>query len=259
MKQETIAIESPEKIRFHYRIAKTGTRIGAYILDILLQFAIIFLLVLLVLAGGGLGDGFFSTGSAGDFQLLAAAFLYLIYFFLQWGYFTFFEIFKNGQSPGKRAMRIHVIRSDGDSLDASSIVLRNLLRAVDGFPVFHLLGGLISMIDKNSRRLGDMIADTVVVHEISFDLEEPDFQTRISAKSKAGPELELMAKLNEEELYVIRRFLADRHMLSPDRQQAVAAKLADRVKTRLNIPGKYKDSILFLETIYREHAHEDPE
>lgn len=257
MKQESIFIESPEKIRFYYKIARTGARIGAYVVDFIIQGVIIFLLVVFVLAGRGLEGGVFSPDFAGDFQLLAMAFLYLVYFFLQWGYFTFFEIFKNGQTPGKKAMRISVIRSDGDPLDASSIVLRNLLRAVDGFPLFHLLGGLVSMLDKRSRRLGDMVADTVVVHEIHFDLEEPNFETRISDEAKASPRLELMNKLNEEELYVIRRFLAERNVLTPDRQKEVAAKLAAGVRRRLNLKGTYQDEIAFLEKIYREHASED--
>lgn len=112
MKQETIIIESPEKIRFHYHIAKIGTRIGAYMLDVFLQLLILFLMVLMLVVGGGM-ETLFSKDMANDFQMLVAAFLYLLYFFFQWGYFTFFEIFKNGQSPGKRAMRIHVIRAMG--------------------------------------------------------------------------------------------------------------------------------------------------
>jgi uncharacterized RDD family membrane protein YckC len=258
LKQETVTIESPEKIRFYYPIAKIGTRIGAYFLDILIQVLVIFLIVLLMAASGGLGL-YFSTETAGDFTLMIAAFFYLIYFFFQWGYFTFFEILKNGQSPGKKAMRINVIRSDGDPLDVSAVVVRNLLRAVDGFPVFNLLGGLVSMLDKRSRRLGDMVADTVVVHEISFDLKEPDFKTFLSTQSSESPGIKLMSKLNEEELYVIRRFLADRHLLTPDRQKAVGEKLAASVKKRLNITQSFRDPVLFLETIYREHAHEDIE
>jgi uncharacterized RDD family membrane protein YckC len=257
LKQEFISIESPEKIRFYYKIARTGARIGAYIVDMMIQAFIVFVLVVYVIAAGGLNRGLFTPGFASDFQLLAIAFLYLVYFFLQWGYFTFFEMFKNGQTPGKKAMRINVIRANGDPLDASSIVLRNLLRAVDGFPFFHLLGGLISMLDKRSRRLGDMVADTVVVHEIHFDLEEPNFETKISEASKAKPAMELIKKLNEEELYVIRRFLTDRHMLTPERQNEVASKLAVSVRHRLNIKGNYKDETGFLEMIYKEHAHED--
>ncbi len=258
MKQETITIESPEKIRFYYPIAKIGTRIGAYILDMLIQGTVILLFVLVLTAKGGMSV-FFTIDTADDFTLMAVAFFYLIYFFFQWGYFALFEIFKNGQSPGKMAMRINVIRSDGDPLDAPAVVIRNLLRAVDGFPMFHLLGGLVSMLDNRSRRLGDMAADTVVVHEIGFDLEEPDFKTSLSAKSSGGPGIELMSKLNEEELYVIRRFLADRHLLTPGRQQAVGNKLADDVKKRLNLTQSSRNPVLFLETIYREHAHEDTE
>lgn len=249
MKQETVFIESPEKIRFYYKIAHTGTRIGAYILDIVIQGGIIILILLLFFSIGVLGDFL-----AGDFQFLALAFFYLVYFFLQWGYFTFFELFKNGQSPGKKILRIDVIKADGEPLDVSTIVLRNLLRAVDGFPFFHFLGGFISILDSKSRRLGDIVSDTLVVHEIRFDLEEPKFTTRLSSKSTAEPSMGLITKLDEEELYVIRRFLGERHLLSPVKQKNIAAKLAAGVKKRLNINDDSHDDIIFLEQIYREHS-----
>jgi len=82
LKQETIFIESPEKIRFRYKIAHTGTRIGAYLVDIVIQTGIILLLVLLLFASGGLKESVFSPEWATDYQMLAIAFLFLVYFFL---------------------------------------------------------------------------------------------------------------------------------------------------------------------------------
>lgn len=256
MKQETILIESPEKIRFRYKIAHTGTRIGAYLVDIAIQTGIIFLLVMLFFALGGPSHRFISAEMISDFQLLVIAFLYLVYFFFQWGYFTFFEIFRNGQSPGKRALRICVIKSNGEPLEASSIVLRNLLRAVDSFPLMNAIGGFISLMDNQSRRLGDIVADTVVVHEIRFDLKEPEFTTVLSPKSAQAPAMELITRLNEEELYVIRRFLNEYRLLSPERQKELAQKLADRVKHRLKIvqTETSRNPLIFLERVYREHA-----
>ncbi|MCP4151798.1 MAG: RDD family protein, partial [bacterium] len=184
--------------------------------------------------------------------------LYLVYFFFQWGYFTFFELLKNGQTPGKKAMRICVIKADGESPDASTIVLRNLLRAVDAFPAFHFLGGFVSILDKKSRRLGDIVADTIIVHEIRFQLEEPAFQTKLKSSGMKEPDFAPNVKLNEEELYVIRRFLNQRHLLSTEKQSAIAEKLADKVKTRLKIKKSLNSkNILFLESVYRKHADDD--
>ncbi len=256
MRQETISIETPEKIRFDYKIAQTGTRIGAYILDMVIQVTIIILGVLLLVFIGVWEGGSLPGPLTGQFQLLALAFFYLLIFFFQWGYFTMFEMFKNGQTPGKKAMRISVIRSNGEPLDASVIVLRNLLRAVDGFPVLSALGGFISILDKKSRRLGDIIADTLVVHEIRFNLKEPLFKTTISSKSQEEPAMKLMTKLDEEELYVIRRFLSDRCLLPEEKQKSIGTKLAANVKKRLDITGDFDDEIVFLERIYKEHSTE---
>ena len=68
--------------------------------------------------------------------------------------------------------------------------------------------------------------------------------------------MKLMAKLNEEELYVIRRFLSGRHLLSEEKQKSVGTKLASDVKKRLDIREDFSDEIVFLERIYKEHSRE---
>ncbi len=261
MRQETIYIETPEKIVFYYKIAQIGARVAAYVLDVVIQLAVIILVLLLISAVSGLGMTSLEPGGESQAFYLTVAFFYLLYFFFQWGYFALFELLRQGQSPGKRMLRIHVIRSDGEPLDAASILIRNLLRAVDGFPFLNILGGLVAMIDKKSRRFGDMVGDTLVVHEVRFDLKEPEFETRLSEQVVKGPGLELTRKLSEEELFVIRRFLQERYKIPKDRLREIASKLAGRVVQRLNIETSQveKDPVLFLERVYKEHTVADEE
>ena len=159
-----------------------------------------------------------------------------------------------GQSPGKKAMRIRVIKSNGGQLDFETIVLRNLLRAVDGFPLVHVVGGFIAMIDKLNRRLGDIVADTIVVNEIYFDLQEPDFYVNFKHKGLREIE-EISYKLDEEELYILRRFLNDREKLPKHKQQEVAQRLAEQVKERLKLDERINDPIHYLERIYKYHGN----
>ncbi len=256
MKLDSIAIESPEKIVFHYSIAKTGVRMAAYILDIILQILVAALAVTLFLLSGIVDSQTFKLGGRG-FGGLGIAFFYLLYFFFQWGYFAYFEMFKRGQSPGKRALKIRVIKDNGEALDVSSIVLRNLLRAVDGFPLFHVLGGLISIIDKKSRRLGDMVSGTLVVQEIGFDLKEPSFETKLSSRRRQDSQLQVENRLNEQQLLIIRKFLTGRIHLDEGKQRELADKLAAQVKETAGASTMIHNSIEFLEEIYRSHSHED--
>ena len=256
MKLDAIAIESPEKIVFHYRIAKTGARMAAYLLDIFIQILIAALLLILFFLMGIVNAQTFKVEVAG-FGQLALAFLYVLYFFFQWGYFAYFEMFRHGQSPGKRKMMIRVIKDNGEALDASSIVLRNLLRAVDGFPLFHFLGGLVSTIDSKSRRLGDMVSGTLVVHEMRFDLSEPSYETTFKVQGPENPHLRLSNRLNEQQLLIIRTFLNQSADLSDDKREELAMKLALQVKERTGADGPIQDAIVFLQDIYRSHSHED--
>ncbi len=257
MKLDSIAIESPEKIVFHYSIAKTGVRIAAYIVDVIVQFMVIAVLIIFFMLFGFIDAGAATRTFDQGFVYLAIAFFYLLYFFFQWGYFVFFEMFKQGQSPGKRTMKIRVIKSNGEPLDFSTIVLRNLIRSVDNFPVFHFMGGLISILDKKSRRLGDLVAGTLVVREITFDLSEPSYETRFTTPRRQDSSLRFSNRLNEQELFIIRKFLKERDNLTEDKQVELAEKLAARVRERAGVAETIHDPIEFLEEIYRSHSDED--
>ena len=93
------------------------------------------------------------------------ALLVIINFLILWGYFALFEIVWNGQTPGKRAGRIRVIRRDGQPVGAGEVIVRNLVRLVDFLPGFYGIGLITMFIDPQARRLGDMAASTIVVRE----------------------------------------------------------------------------------------------
>ena len=250
MKANTILIETPEKIRFDYKIADIGTRIAAFMIDLLIQFIIILIGYLLLYFSGSLS--YFFSSSIGN---LMKAFFMLLIFFLRWGYFVFFEITMEGQSPGKKAMRIRVIRENGESLKVEDIFIRNLIRTIDGVPGLPFVGAFVAMIDKKSRRLGDMAAGTLVVNEIHFNLKEPDFQVNIKEESAQNEKIETINKLNENELYIIRRFLNEKHKLPPEKEEEVAVKLMYQIKERLHLNHVELKPIEFLEEVYRQHGH----
>ncbi|HEO65006.1 MAG TPA: RDD family protein [Spirochaetes bacterium] len=250
LKERTITIETPEKIQFVYSISELGTRIAAYVLDLLIQ-TVVILLVFFLLLGGTIYSMSQDDDLIGN---TSKAFFLLMVFIIRWVYFVLFEVIMEGQSPGKKAMRIRVIRSNGEALDFETIVLRNLLRVVDSIPIplIPVVGAFVAMMDSKSRRLGDIVADTIVVHEIKFDLKEPDFSVKLS--HDRGRMENLKAKLNENELYIIRRFLNERTRLKAGREMEVALKLAQQVREKLKIQEDIDQPISFLERVYREHG-----
>ncbi|MAG32641.1 MAG: RDD family protein [Deltaproteobacteria bacterium] len=91
--------------------------------------------------------------------------LYLILLFLvEWFYPVLFEVLRGGQTPGKKMIGLRVVNADATPIGWNASIVRNLLRVVDFFPLFYV-GGIVSMlISSRYQRLGDLAADTLVVH-----------------------------------------------------------------------------------------------
>lgn len=88
-------------------------------------------------------------------------------FVISWGYHVYFEVRHQGRSPGKRLCGLRVVDSRGLPVTFQQSFVRNVIRVIDSAPAFYGLGGLISLLDRRSRRLGDIAADTLVIEERS--------------------------------------------------------------------------------------------
>lgn len=146
-----------EKVPFTYRVAGLGSRFLAWLVD---MFLIMGLDVMGALAGSVL-----FIGRPG----LGQAVMIVWQFVLMWGYFLFFEWLWQGQTPGKALLGIRVIQWRGTAMNFFQATIRNLLRVVDSLPVPvplgpGLLGFVVAACSREHRRLGDLAADTLVVH-----------------------------------------------------------------------------------------------
>jgi uncharacterized RDD family membrane protein YckC len=132
---DLLRIETPENVAFGYPVAGIGSRFIAALIDsiliVLLQLAV-FVLTLLILRS--VFDLDLETISGGGAAGWIIAGLGLLSFLFLWGYYIFFELLWNGQSPGKRWAGLRVIRSDGRPVTLSESVIRNLVRLIDFLP-----------------------------------------------------------------------------------------------------------------------------
>lgn len=146
-------ILTPEKVAIHYRLAGVGSRLGAYLIDVILIFA--FGAILLNLIGALV---LFSPG-------VAMFLMFVLVLALPTAYHMIFEALWNGQTLGKRAAGIRVRMADGSPITPGAALMRNLMRYVDILPGAYTVGILSMFFTERSQRLGDIVADTVVVHE----------------------------------------------------------------------------------------------
>jgi len=171
---EKLIIETPEQTAIEFPLAGIGSRFLAVLIDSLIQIAVLIILGLILV---GVGFGFRSAGFAGSptAGVWIVAILIFIYFLLMYGYFILFESIWNGQTPGKRLTHIRVIKDSGQPITAIDAVGRNLLRLVDQLPFAYGFGVLCAWISPQSKRLGDYVAGTVVVHEKPFETVAPQW------------------------------------------------------------------------------------
>lgn len=203
-----LRLETPEHVRLDYELADAGSRLAALLIDMAI---IVGGLIVLAMAGALLRRGGLSLGES-----LAASVLVLGFFVLQWGYFLLFELLRDGQTPGKRALRLRVLHSGGQPLSVRGSVIRNVLRIVDFQPaVTGVLGGAVIMLTGRSQRLGDLAADTIVVRDGGADeVAWPE----ASAARAAGRPL-----LSAEQFELLTNYRRRRADLAPEAMHSVAS------------------------------------
>src|SRR5439155_793542 len=86
-------------------------------------------------------------------------------FLLTWGWHVYFETQHAGRSPGKRALRLRVVDARGLPISLHQALVRNVMRAVDFAPAFYGFAAISTLVDPRRRRLGDLVADTLVIRE----------------------------------------------------------------------------------------------
>ncbi len=158
-----IRIDTPESVDLSLEPAGFGSRFLAAFVDGLVQAAGVLSIVLMLIPlqlffrFGGLAGGLSSAAVTGILLVLLGLLFVL--------YKPLMEAIWNGQTVGKRAAGIRVVRSNGLPVGVLAVIIRNLLRIVDYLPVYYLIGSICVLATERNQRLGDMAASTVVIKE----------------------------------------------------------------------------------------------
>ena len=198
---KNITIITPANVEVEYRLAGAGSRLGAFIIDSLVQFFAILLFAWLTVSVSG---GFFEPGGFGwGVNSTVFAVLLIGFFVIYFGYFITLETVMNGQTIGKRLLGLRVIQDNGEPVGFFHVLIRGFLRSsVD----ILYIGIFVILFSKKHKRLGDMAAGTIVVGEkresvLSFFEEQ-------AAWPENFPDT---YELSKEENELVHDFLKKRH------------------------------------------------
>lgn len=243
--EEHYLLETPENIELAFELAGPGSRFCALIIDYLLMWVVLFGIMVTGMIAG-LFDAFDveTPESADDWLSWLGAAVVAIVAMVIFGYGFCFEVIMRGQTPGKRGLKLRVLRDDGTPATALDLAIRNLIRIVDFLPGFYAVGGVVALLSTQQKRLGDMAAGTIVVKE-----GETDYRAMADRKkaTAAAPVAISNITLSPEELRLIRGFLERREELLPEAR----ARLADQLGRRLHAKhgGRYQDGETYLQLL----------
>ena len=262
---DQLSIETPELVAIDMPVAGIGSRFVAILIDYLIwTVAIIAIIIIVALVDPSLSR-FSKVG-----EKWATAISIAIPFLLFWGYFTLFEAFWDGRTPGKRIAKIRVIQRSGRGIGLLESMTRNLLRLVDQFPFIYAVGVVSIFLTRDHQRLGDLAADTLVIHdrenlaELSSTSSGRTFtagmfdQTPVPERGRAGlggPAIQgrgAIQGLGVVDLEVLEGFFARRLDFSLETRALLAKRIADGIqaKTGLAAPAGVSTET-FLEEVAR--------
>ena len=193
-------VEIPGGINLEAQVVGPIPRFFAFVIDLVIRAILIFVLSIASIPfnAGGLGGGFF-----------------LIFLFVvEWLYPVLFEVYRRGQTPGKKTLGIAVINDDLTPVTLGTSLLRNLLRTIDFLPMFYLVGLITMLSNRRFQRLGDLAAGTLVIS--------------VSESAKVAPMKDILplapstSLLRTEQSSII-DFLQRSPQLSEPRQQELAS------------------------------------
>mgnify|MGYP002651287046 CR=1 FL=1 len=252
--EETLIIETPERVELSFALASIGNRFLAVMIDHAIQYtaAILLIVFFLTLSSQASPIDQIYDGTASEIpKWIIAVMLVVVYFWFA-GYFIVFEWLMHGQTPGKRIMKLRVIREDGRPITLWEAAARNLLRLFDAIPPvvvpLYSVGLITIFLNKRDQRIGDVFAGTVVIRE-RID-EAPTFKEAFStpisdsAFIRVQKQLTLTAsvdKLTQREMEVVEIFLRRRWDLTDKQRLWMAWRVALPLMFKLKPKYDMKD------------------
>lgn len=254
---ESVRVETPEQIDFDLEVAGPGSRLVAQLLDWVYKWLILgglALLGLFVAALAGRDPGGWSDAAESVFYGALIVVGCLVFL----GYDIYFEGVRNGQTPGKRAAGIRVVRDTGGPIDVQQACIRNLVGLADFLPAFYGLGGLVMLLNVRGQRLGDMAAGTVVIRERHAVVPDDQLAWVVERAGNAYPfRREQLAHCEPGDLHVLESFFGRYGTLDPLPRRKLAANLCDiflkKTGYQLTEPLSGSDKeVVFLAALYRD-------
>lgn len=240
---QTIDLQTTQNVTIEYQLASLGERFMALVIDLITIVTSYWILVLLIVTilGENWADYTMSLFGAGTLAIF-----FLLYHFL-------FEFLGNGQSLGKKALSIQVVRLDSEELSAGDSMLRAILYFVDLFASFGVLGAFTISSTPNKQRLGDMAAGTVLIKVRIVNRFALDDILNISSLADYEPKYLTVRQFSEHDMLLIKSTLARYQRYPNPAHRKLVQNLAQKLSFQLGESTSVTHPKEFLKTLIRDY------
>ena len=221
----TDGIVTPEAVMLDFETAGLASRLLSGFVDAVIQALILFVVLF---AAFGLSEVGVDVGGLG------AAFLYVLFFLVVFGYPTLFETLWRGRTPGKAALGLRVVTIEGGPIRFRHAAIRAILGVFDKYVGSGLVGVVSVLLTRRNQRLGDLVGGTIVLRERSG--ARAPAAVRFSPPPGLEPFVASLdvARLGHEDYGTVRSFLLRAASLSPAARSHLATQLASPIAARLS-------------------------
>jgi uncharacterized RDD family membrane protein YckC len=230
----TISVRTAQNVFIHYPVASIGDRILAHLLDQLIKVLYVIVLFLLFISA----------------KLDEAWIIYVLFALPIILYTLIFEIFMNGQTPGKRALNIQVVRLDGTPPSMGGYVIRWMFSLLEFTVSSGIIAVITVLVTGKGQRLGDVVAGTSVVKLIKQEVYSSR-EVFVSTDDAYQPTFSQVIALSEKDIELIQQALEVNRIQDNSKPMLMAT---DRVKSLLGIQSDMPP-VKFLYTIVKDYQH----
>ena len=234
---DEIEITTTQNITIHYELASIIERIVAFIIDLIILSLSSFILYAIAIA---------------IFPMAEEILIYITLLPIIVFYSLFFELFNNGQSLGKMALKIRVIRIDGEKTNFLDYLMRWMFRIIDLYGSFGGIAFLGVLSSTNNQRTGDLLANTVVVSLRKDNRMKLDNLLKLNNQTKYIPVYPDVIKFNEETMLIVKEVLKKQLKHHNVAHKKAFYLLIEKLALELNIKTP-KNQVEFLKTLLKDY------
>lgn len=233
-----IEITTTQNVTIEHELSPLIYRMVAFLLDLIILVVGCSILALVV-------EGIF--GKAADIVMYFTIVPILFFYSLA------FEYFNNGQSIGKKALRLRVIKKDGGKVLFLDYAMRWVFRTIDIYGSFGSIASLGIMASSKNQRLGDFLANTVVVRVGKTERMQLTNLLRLNQLENYVPTYPQVINMNEEAMLIVKETLQKNKIQNNYAHQKALDFLVEKIENELELKAP-TDKIKFLNTLLKDYV-----